>query len=275
MVSAGKIMRLHKAVAVAVGLRWDERPLEKTIQGDVLDYYDLLADTLRKIDLTEDELHYLHWLFGFKQVRREERAHLHRAVERLAATYPWQGTTKPEDFARRLIGFSTLGSLAISDAMERAVAHPSYMDGKQAMYRAVGLLPPLADDPYSRPPQPTATHEIPSTVLKTSDTWTWPRGWEQFVIVVKSLRLSKAELRTIDERLVGGDWMVSEVLFSNDPAKSDAADPFLAGVSGRMQAQYGTIAWWSSLVEAVKMARNHPEYASDPVAAYRAAGLCA
>ena len=112
-------------------------------------------------------------------------------------------------------------------------------------------------------------------MLKTSDTWTWPRGWEQFVVVVKSLRLSKAELRTIDERLVGGDWMVSEVLFSNDPAKSDAADPFLAGVSGRMQAQYGTIAWWSSLVAAVKMARNHPEYATDPVAAYRAAGLCA
>jgi hypothetical protein len=188
---------------------------------------------------------------------------------------PADARVLPEDFARRLIGFSTLGSLAISDAMERAVAHPSYMDGKQAMYRAVGLLPPLADDPYSRPPQPTATHEIPSTVLKTSDTWTWPRGWEQFVIVVKSLRLSKAELRTIDERLVGGDWMVSEVLFSNDPAKSDAADPFLAGVSGRMQAQYGTIAWWSSLVEAVKMARTHPEYASDPVAAYRAAGLCA
>jgi len=32
---------------------------------------------------------------------------------------------------------------------------------------------------------------------------------------------------------------------------------------------------WAKLLDGVWAARNHPEYASDPVAAYRAAGLCA
>lgn len=32
---------------------------------------------------------------------------------------------------------------------------------------------------------------------------------------------------------------------------------------------------WCKLLDGLIIARNHPEYASDPVAAYRAAGLCA
>ena len=32
---------------------------------------------------------------------------------------------------------------------------------------------------------------------------------------------------------------------------------------------------WAKLLHGLLVARNHPEYASDPVAAYRAAGLCA
>jgi len=263
----GKIIRLHKAVDLAMQARWDERPIEKTMQADTLDYYELLSNALKRVRLDELELKYLHWLFGFKQVRPEERSRLHRVVERLAYAYPWQGTTKPTDFAAKLAAYSETESLAISDAMERAIAHPSYAYDKPAMYRAVGLLPPLADDPYSRPAAPAVPTVISSEVLKTSDTWTWPAGSEFWVTAIRSLNLSKAELRTVDEKLVDEEWFECERLF--------AADPFLAGVSGRMMAQYRTLGYWSALIDAVRKVRSHPEYATDPVAAYRAAGLCA
>jgi hypothetical protein len=51
--------------------------------------------------------------------------------------------------------------------------------------------------------------------------------------------------------------------------------PLLSSVSQRMKDRGISAGLWNALRDMVKDVRNHPEYASDPVAAYRAAGLCA
>jgi len=263
----GKIMRLHKAANDAIQARFDMRAEEKAIQSDVLDYYGLLADALRTVRLNEDELRFLHWLFSWKKVERHERRALASAVMKMSYEYPWQDNLKPATFAAKLASYSPLELLAISDAMERAVSHPSYNHDRAAMYRAVGLLPPSAGDPFPRPPQPAIPQVISSEVLRTSDTWHWPPGNEQFIAWIKMLALSPEEVATVDRELVGLPFVEQRALL--------AEHSVLLAVSERMEQRRVPYGLWNTLRDMVEEIRVHPDYANDPVAAYRAAGLCA
>lgn len=267
MAKPGKIMRLHKAANDAIQARYDSRPEERAIQDDVVDYYGLLDGALRQVRLNEEELRFLHWLFSWKKVERHERKALASAVMRMSYEYPWQDNLKPATFAAKLASYSELELLAISDAVQRAVSHPGYNHDRPAMYRAVGLLPPSAADPFPAPPKPPIPQAISSEVLRTSESWYWPPGNEQFIAWIGMLKMSPEELAAVDRELVGQSFAEQRRLYEEHP--------LLSSVSQRMKDRGISAGLWNALRDMVKDVRNHPEYASDPIAAYRAAGLCA